>query len=356
MDSVNTEVMWIKFERVKMEIVRNLKVPTGNILIVEGDKGKLECLSIGDYGKDLNIKADFLGITKEIKGVPNSDIMPLEKKWVITISTQYGCSMKCKFCDVPKVGPGKNATISDLIGQVNTAISLHPEVKRTDRLNIHYARMGEPTFNGNVLVHAYSIKNVESCNPITGSLIHPVVSTMLPRRNKDLFLFLNIWTDVIKNSVYEGDAGLQFSINSTNDNQRKEMFSGNSLSLEEISSIGKLLPNPIGRKYALNIALADSYEVNAKEMKRLFSPEKFMVKITPLHVTNASSDNDIITSGGYTDYTPYESVEKELIAEGFDVLVFVPSIDEDESRITCGNAILSGTKPLCKYRSDVDKI
>jgi len=330
-----------------MNILRNLQVPTGNILVVEGDKGKLECLSIGDYGKDLNIKADFLGITEEIKGVPNSDIMPLEKKWVITVSTQYGCSMKCKFCDVPKVGAGRNATLNDLVGQVETAISLHPEVKRTDRLNIHYARMGEPTFNPDVITHAFRIKGCD--NPLNDSLIHPVVSTMLPRKNKMLRGFLDVWTNSIKNDIYRGDAGLQFSINSTNDSQRNEMFSGNSLSLDEISAIGESLPMPVGRKYALNIALADTYEVNAKEMKRLFSPDKFMVKITPLHVTGSSESNNIITSGGYTDYTPYQSVEKDLIAEGFDVLVFVPSPDEDESRITCGNAILSGSLPTCKF-------
>ena len=37
-----------------MKILRNIKVPTGNIMIVEGEKGKLECLSIGDYGKEAN--------------------------------------------------------------------------------------------------------------------------------------------------------------------------------------------------------------------------------------------------------------------------------------------------------------
>lgn len=42
-----------------MNILRNIKVPTGNILIVDGDKGKLECLSIGDYGKEVNLKADL---------------------------------------------------------------------------------------------------------------------------------------------------------------------------------------------------------------------------------------------------------------------------------------------------------
>ena len=65
--------------------VKNIKVPTGNICIMKGDLGELEYLSIGDYGKDKNIKADFLGFTEELNGVPSGDIEPLEEKWVITI-------------------------------------------------------------------------------------------------------------------------------------------------------------------------------------------------------------------------------------------------------------------------------
>ena len=61
-----------------MEILRNIKVPTGNICIAQGDKGKLEFLSIGDYGKQANIKADFLGIKRELNGVPNGEVMPLK--------------------------------------------------------------------------------------------------------------------------------------------------------------------------------------------------------------------------------------------------------------------------------------
>ena len=34
-------------------------------------------------------------------------------------------------------------TFNDLKGEVLTAIKQHPEVKHTNRLNIHYARMGE---------------------------------------------------------------------------------------------------------------------------------------------------------------------------------------------------------------------
>lgn len=85
-------------------------MPTGEIYAAIGEKGMLEFLTIGDYGKNANIKADFLGITRDLNGVPNGEPMPLTEKWVITISTQYGCSMGCKFCDVPKVGIGRNAT------------------------------------------------------------------------------------------------------------------------------------------------------------------------------------------------------------------------------------------------------
>lgn len=332
-----------------MKILKNIKVPTGNILIVEGEKGKLELLSIGDYGKNLNIKADFLGLTKEINGVPNGKIMPLEEKWVITISTQYGCSMGCKFCDVPKVGKGINATYDDLKNEVEIGLQQHPDVKATKRLNIHYARMGEPSWNQNVIDFTYDLRKI--IRPYIGrSLVHPVFTTMLPKKNKKLFQILNEWTIDIKNDLFRGDAGLQLSINSTNNKQRQDMFNGSALTLEEVSQIGKDLIHPKGRKYALNFALADYYEVNAEKLRDLFDPDKFMVKITPLHKTNSCVENDIKTTDGYENFTPYKQTETELKKVGFDVLVFIPSYDEDLGRITCGNAILSGTMPECDYK------
>lgn len=330
------------------KIVKQIKVPTGDICVIPGEKGLLEFLSIGDYGKNANIKADFLGITRELNGVPNGEIMPLSEKWVVTISTQYGCAMDCKFCDVPKVRQRGNATKADLACQIIEALSLHPEVQATKRLNVHYARMGEPTWNFDVLENAKELHKI--VKPYIGnSLIHPVVSTMLPKRNNRLVEYLQDWCE-IKNYNYRGDAGLQFSINSTDDAQRDDMFSGNSLSLNDISEIGRLLPDPIGRKYALNFALADEYIIDAKRLENLFDPKKFMCKITPLHKTQSCDDNNIVTTGGYEAFTPYKKVEAELKQAGFDVIVFVPSYDEDMGLITCGNAILSGSIPKTDYK------
>lgn len=330
-----------------MDLLKKIVVPTGEIFVAKGEKGLIEFLNVGDYGKNANIKADFLGITRELNGVPNGDIMPLSEKWVITLSTQYGCSMNCKFCDVHKVGLGLNATLNDMNNMILIALAEHKEISYTKRLNIHYARMGEPTFNFDVLNNAKNIKQL--VRPILGnSLIHPVISTMLPKNNIRLVDFLLKWAE-IKNIEYNGDAGLQFSINSTDDEQRDYLFSDNSLSLKEISQIGKILPNPFGRKYTLNFALSDESIIDANRLASLFSTDKFMVKITPLHVTANCIKNNIVTTNGYNSFVPYKEIEEKLKKAGFDVIIFVPSSDEENGMITCGNAILSGKRPKSKY-------
>ena len=332
-----------------MKLLKKIKVPTGEIYTAEGEKGTLEFLTVGDYGKQANIKADFLGITRELNGVPNGEVQPLTEKWVVTISTQYGCSMGCKFCDVPKVGPGRNATKQDMIDEVLTALEEHPEVKDTKRLNIHFARMGEPTWNPKVIEAAVEIRRMASIHFGHSVLIHPVVSTMLPANNHKLNDFLWDWAQRIKNDAYDGDAGLQFSINSTDDEQRNYLFSGSSLTLGQISDLAARLPKPKGRKYTLNFALADDSIIEGKVLASLFDPERWICKITPLHRTSSAEQNGIRTTGGYEAFTPYKAVEDDLKAHGFDVIVFVPSYDEDDGLITCGNAILSGKLPSAKY-------
>lgn len=322
-----------------MKILKNIKVPTGNILIVEGELGKLECLSIGDYGKEKNLKADFMGLNKEINGVSHGNLLSLEEKWVITISSQYGCSMGCKFCDVPKVGLGKNASFNDLINQVKMGISLHPEINKTKRLNVHYARMGEPTYNKNVL---------KSTMYLAGMLkekswgFHPVVSTMMPMNNLKLKDFLHEWL-IIKNEL-NGEAGLQLSINTTDECYRRKTISNAMLFPIMAKMLNDIMPKKIlGRKITLNFALTDA-PIDPYFLLKFFNPEIYLCKITPMHITHSCEQNNLLTKDGYEFYYPYKQVENDLKKAGYDVIVFIPSKEEDESRITCGNAILASEK------------
>ena len=316
-----------------MEII---KTHTGKIYVDR--ERRLEFLTVGDYGKENNIKADFLGLHKEINGVKHHDV-DLTDKWVATISTQKGCPMRCKFCDCPKYGFYGNATLDDMVYEIETILE-HDDVSHTNRFNVHFARMGEPTFNWDVITFAKGKLRDMVAEHIDAKTVRPVVSTMLPKSNKRLEEFLLRWCE-IKNVEYGGEAGLQFSINSTDDEQRNDQFNGRSLSLDEISALATKLPMPVGRKYTLNFAVTKDTILNAKKLSTLFDKDKFIVKITPIHETNSAVYNGFDVTTSYEDYDVYRDFEKPLLEEGWEVIVFVPSKEEDSDRITCGNALIS---------------
>ena len=314
-----------------MEIVNKIAVPTGFIVIVQGAKGLLEFLSIGDYGKPVNLNP--------VEAVPdNPPLMPLTDKWVTTISTQYGCSMGCQFCDVPAVGKGINATLHDLQQQVLLSLQLFPEVSYSNRFNVHYARMGEPTWNPNVLDHAKWMKD-HLDNEYN---VHPVLTTMMPAKNEWLKTAVHTWVR-IKNRVYRGNAGLQISINSTDEDERKRIFSGNALSLLDISRLMEGTV-PVGRKFTLNFPVADNWNIDPEVLVRYFDTERFLVKLTPLHQTKANDKFGHKTSGEHTTPTAYEALERAFKAVGYETLVFIASEAEEQSMITCGHAVLAHRK------------
>ena len=320
-------------------MIKEFKTRTGAIFC-DTDK-KMEYLYVGDYGKENNIKADFLGFKKEINQVAHHKV-DLKDKMVVTISTQKGCPMNCMFCDCPKVKFGGNVSREELSEEVVNAIKFSG-CKYTERFNLHLARMGEPSLNAdNVLDFlSYDLRDIVDAN-MRADVIHPVFTTMMPKSlgieklSKILKRFCHI-----KNEEYDGEAGLQLSINSTDEKQRDELFRGRSLSLECISYICRSLPMPIGRKYTLNFPVTDKTILDPKELSRLFDKDKFIVKITPIHETNEANANGINTPDGYYKYDVYRQFEKPLLDEGWEVIVFIPSKEEDEDRITCGNALLS---------------
>ena len=320
-------------------MIKEFKTRTGAIFC--DTEKMLEWLYVGDYGKENNIKADFLGLTNEINSVPHHEVN-LEDKMVVTISTQKGCPMRCLFCDCPRVKFGGNASREELAFEVEHAIKASG-CKYTKRFNLHLARMGEPMLNSrNVLDFMYADLFRIVTDNMKADVIHPVFTTMLPKSiNKDsIALVLNEFCEY-KNSFRSGEAGLQLSINSTDEEQRNELFNGMSHSLKDIAEITAWLPKPVGRKYTLNFPVAYDTILDAAVLDNLFEKDKFIVKITPIHETHTAYKNNISTPGGYDTYKVYKKFERPLLDMGWDVIVFVPSKEEDEDRITCGNALLS---------------
>ena len=321
-------------------MIQEFKTRTGAIF--SDTEHMMEYLYVGDYGKENNIKADFLGLTKEINGVEHHDV-DLDYKMVVTISTQKGCPMNCMFCDCPKVGFHGNLTRDEMAEEIVRAIKASGR-KHTKRFNLHLARMGEPMFNyENVEALLTVLPYLIEGTGLRADVIHPVLTTMLPKSiaRKKLYDMLWDYCSYIKNYNYKGEAGLQFSINSTDDAQRDTLFRGKSHSLVDIALIAAALPMPKGRKYTLNFPVTAQTILDPKRLSELFDKKKFVVKITPIHDTNEARANGIETSEGYYTYDVYKQFEQPLLEEGWDVIVFVPSKEEDEDRITCGNALIS---------------
>lgn len=317
-----------------MRIVTNTN--TGKI--VSDTDMCLEYLYVGDYGKENNIKADFLGYTKRIDKVEHKPV-DITDKLVVTVSSQKGCPMNCNFCDCPKLGFHGNASTIELVSEITTGIALSG-IKHGERLNVHYARMGEPTFNPNVITSAKIIFQIvkDSNADISFNTYHPVVSTMMPKSNKNLEKFLHDWVDT--GFIYGGEDGfgLQFSINTLDEEERNKMFRNNSLSLQEISDIIKSLPMPKKRKYTLNFAVTSRCNLDVDLMNKYFNKDKCIVKITPIHETVEAVNE------GYEivkDFDVYEKFEQPLVKDGWDVIVFVPSKEEDADHITCGNSLIA---------------
>ena len=298
----------------------------------------LEYLYVGDYGKENNIKADFLGYTKRIDKVENKPV-DITDKLVVTVSSQKGCPMNCNFCDCPKLGFHGNASTIELVSEITTGIALSG-IKHGERLNVHYARMGEPTFNPNVIKSAKIIFQIIKDNnaDISFNSYHPVVSTMMPKSNKNLEKFLHDWVDTGFICGGEDGFGLQFSVNTLDEKERNKMFRNKSLSLQEISNIIKSLPMPKKRKYTLNFAVTSKCNLDVDLMNKYFNKDKCIVKITPIHETVEAVNE------GYEivkDFDVYEKFEQPLVKDGWDVIVFVPSKEEDADRITCGNSLIA---------------
>lgn len=298
----------------------------------------LEYLYVGDYGKENNIKASFLGYDKRIDEVKHHDV-DITDKLVVTVSSQKGCPMNCNFCDCPKLGFKGNATLPELVTEIMSGVALSG-IKHGKRLNVHYARMGEPTFNPNVITSAEYIAKIlgDKNSDVTFDEYHPVVSTMMPKTNKNLKEFLHKWVET--GFVYGGEDGfgLQFSINTLDEDDRNAMFRNRSMSLQEISDVIRELPMPKKRKYTLNFAVTSKSNLDVELMNKYFDKDKCIVKITPIHETVEAVDE------GYEivkNFDVYEKFEQPLVDDGWDVIVFVPSREEDADRITCGNSLIA---------------
>ncbi len=259
--------------------------------------------------------------------------LPREDKWVLMLSTLYGCPVECKMCDAGGFYHGKISK-ERLLAQLDYMVSRHyPDgVIPCKQFKIQFARMGEPTFNPAVLE---LLRELPDHYQAPGLM--PSLSTIAPR-GVDKFLDELLQ---IKNEVYpNGRFQFQFSLHTSDESLRRQLIPVKTWSFAEMGAYGERFYQPGDRKITLNFALAKDLPLRPEDLLPHFDPDKFLIKITPLNPTYQAESHGLdsyidIDSGEFSG-----NVVDSLEDAGYQVIVSVGELEENRIGSNCGQYVL----------------
>jgi len=82
-------------------------------------------------------------------------VMPSGKKTTLCVSSQTGCALSCAFCVTGNLGPGRNLTAAEMVGQYRVMLRAVPG--EVERVNVVFMGMGEPLLNTEQLGRALGV-------------------------------------------------------------------------------------------------------------------------------------------------------------------------------------------------------
>ena len=256
---------------------------------------------------------------------------PREEKWVITVSTQFGCPVKCLMCDAGGFYRG-NLTADEILSEIDAIVRKRAPsgVIGSGKFKIHFARMGEPALNPAVLE---VLGRLPSCYRAPGLIA--CIPTIAPASASGWFEEL---LRIKRPHYMDGHFQLQFSINSTDEDARDGMMPVAKWSLHEIADYGARWYSRGDRRVVLNFALAEGIEVDPRAIARHFSPQIFMIKLTPVNPTKTAlrSGFRTVLSGAAPDRAA--GLVGELEGRGFGCVVSIGDDREIAIGSNCGQA------------------
>jgi len=256
-----------------------------------------------------------------------------EKKWVLIVSTLFGCPVRCLMCDAGSQYQGTLST-EEIFAQIDFLVR-----KRfpnggipVDKFKIQFARMGEPSFNVNVLE---VLENVPSLYNAPGLI--PSISTIAPIGTENFFERL---LEIKKRKYSEGQFQLQFSIHTTDEQLRDKLIPVKKWDFASIARYGEKFYQEGDRKITLNFALAEGMPVEPNILYQHFDPDIFLIKITPLNPTYQVVQNRL---SSYIDPFQKEKeypVVRKLRSFDYEVIVSIGEVEENHIGSNCGQYLM----------------
>lgn len=267
-----------------------------------------------------------------------------EKKWVLIVSSMFGCPIQCKMCDAGGDFSGcLNA--NEILAQIDYMVRRrfpngNPD---TSKLKIQFARMGEPSLNPAILKVLEQLARLYD----TASL-YISVSSVAPDTTNARDFFNKLLR--IKNKYYsQGRFQLQFSIHTTDEKKRDELIPVKKWSFYKIATYGErfLLPQDHNRKITLNFAPIIGYPIDINHIYNYFNPDTFLIKLTPLNPTLRSQEASLVSAVDPFKHTTSDNLIRSFRKKGYEVILSIGALEENQIGSNCGQFI---QRALNNYR------
>ncbi|KYK23913.1 hypothetical protein AYK25_00660 [Thermoplasmatales archaeon SM1-50] len=262
--------------------------------------------------------------------------LPRDKKWVLIVSSMFGCPVQCKMCDAGGDFSGC-LTTREILSQIDYMVHRRfPKGKpATSKFKIQFARMGEPSLNPAVLEALEQLPRFYDT-----STLHISVSSVAPHTKTTKRFFDRLLQ--IKNRYYtQGRFQLQFSLHTSDEKKRDELIPGKKWSFKEIRAYGKRFYQPENgdKKITLNFAPIQGYPIDVKKLSTFFTPECFLIKLTPVNPTVRSKEGGLLSVIDPNNFTSANKLLTEFQKNGYEVILSIGVLEENQIGSNCGQFI-----------------
>jgi 23S rRNA (adenine2503-C2)-methyltransferase len=257
-----------------------------------------------------------------------------DQRWILMVSTLFGCPVKCLFCDAGGGYRGK-PTAEEILMQIDHMVGeWFPDgIIPAPKFKIQFARMGEPSLNMAVLD---ALEELPRRYRTVGLM--PSISTIAPLGTDEFFERL---IDVKDRQYAGGRFQFQYSIHTTDVALRDRLIPVRKWDFARMAAYGEKFYRPGDRKITLNFALAADSPIEASVLKRHFDPARYLVKLTPVNPTSRATQNNLASHIDPTRPETAESVTRSLTDAGYEVIVSIGEVEENAIGSNCGQYVLN---------------
>jgi hypothetical protein len=232
------------------------------------------------------------------------DVKP---KYIIDISSQVGCPMKCIFCETGKEQFKRSLTPDEMYEEalllLKTAYSFGVDID-AKKHKVTIAKTGEPMMNRGI---------VEAVEKISELGVSYKISTVFPAANVCLENFRRL---AMFASGYSESVQPQISIISTSEEYRRHA-AGNAAPFRRLREAGEIWKahNPHGRRVNLSLILTEQVPCDVKDVCGMFPPDMFKFRFRNYVPTHYGNDNSL------SPITPerMRGIKQDFRENGYDV-------------------------------------